>query len=366
MSDAALANEYWDKGLDAEAKPQPDEEPWLPFAEDAADIVTEVLPPLVEVVEGIVAENAKLVIASSAKAFKTWLTMNMGLAIAHGIPFLGRKTTRKRVLYVNLELKPSTFKRRVQAIAKALGIAVGRSWFIHLSLRGRMAGVSVADLVTRIIRLAQHFKVEVVILDPVFKANTEGEENNTRDQTIFFNQLDRITTEGNATLILNDHSGKGNQSDKDPLDVIRGSSAKGGDVDAAMILRKHDTDACFRVDMVHRELPAVAPFTVGWKFPLMELRPDLNPEDMKKAQGGRKKAYQPEKLLAVIAATTAESPVSISAWAKAAQIPRQTLSEYLHDLRAKRWIETAGEGSQARQFITDAGRQAIRNWKNEA
>ncbi len=83
-------------------------------------------------------------------------------------------------------------------------------------------------------------------------------------------------TDLQCTAIFNDHSGKGNQSEKDPLDVIRGSSAKGGDLDAAMVLRKHDVDGCFRVDLVHRELAPVAPFCIGWNFPLMELRPDLN------------------------------------------------------------------------------------------
>lgn len=87
--------------------------------------------------------------------------------------------------------------------------------------------------------------------DPLFKLNIAGEENSTRDQTVFFLELDRLTTEAGCTAILNDHSGKGNQSEKDPLDVIRGSSAKGGDLDAAMVLRKHEVEHCFRVDMVH-------------------------------------------------------------------------------------------------------------------
>jgi hypothetical protein len=161
---------------------------------------------------------------------------------------------------------------------------------------------------------------------------------------------------------LNDHSGKGNQSEKDPLDVIRGSSAKGGDLDAAMVLRKHEVEHCFRVDMVHRELPPVDPFVLGWKCPLMELRTDLDPDAMKKAKGGRAKAHDPRKICAAIIESTPEKPVSISAWAKLAKIKRPTLIGYIPDVRARGWVVTVGEGSAARQCLTDKGRETARQY----
>ena len=336
-----------------------EEDSWFPAVQDAVDIMAEELPPTVEIVEGIIAEQSKLLIGSGSKSFKTWLTMDMALSIAHGVPFLGRATTRRPVLYVNLELKPATFKRRLQEIAKAKNITVEREWLRHLPLRGRMAGMTVDGLVTRIIRLARHFKAGVVIADPVYKMNVEGEENSSLDQTLFFNQLDRITTEGQCTLILNDHFSKGNQSEKDPLDAIRGSSAKGGDVDAGMVLRKHEVDGCFRVDLVHRELPPVDPFCIGWEFPLMRVRTDLCPEAMKKGKPGRRKGHDPIELLAAIMDTTADRPISISAWAKDAGIPRPTLIEYLPDMHGRGWITTVGEGNNARQHITEKGRKLV-------
>lgn len=343
------------------ALPAPaEDDAWFPLVKDAAEIITEELPPIVQIVEGIVTEQSKLVIGSGSKTFKTWLTMDMSLSISHGALFLGRKTSRRRVLYVNLELKPGTFTRRLQAIATAKRINVDREWFFHLPLRGMLAGMDLDDVISRFIRFCRHLRAGVIVLDPLYKLNVEGEENNSRDMTIFFNELDRLTTEAECTVLLNDHFSKGNQSEKDPLDAIRGSSAKGGDVDAAMVLRKHEVEGCFRVDMVHRDLPPVEPFCIGWKFPLMELRPDLSPDAMKKARTGRKKAHYPQKLVAAIVDSTAENPVSISAWAKTAGIARQTLTDYLPELRAKGWITTVGEGSSARQHLTEEGREAAR------
>lgn len=336
-----------------------DDEPWTGLIQDGADIVVEELPPVVEVVECLIAERSKLAIVSSAKSFKTWLTIYLSLSISAGKPFLNFKTARRRVLYINLELKQETFKRRVQAITKALGMTLDRAWFIHLPLRGQLSGLSVSEIVTRIIRLAKRFKAQVVVIDPVFKLNIEGDENSSRDQTVFCNEIDRITTDPRCTVILNDHSGKGNQSEKDPLDVIRGSSAKGGDLDAAMVLRRHDVEECFRVDIVHRELAPVNPFVIGWQYPLMQLREELDPEQMKKAKGGRKKEHDPLKLCAAIEGTSRENPISISAWAKAAGITRQTLDGYLPGMRAQGLIATAGEGNAARQYLTEKGHKAM-------
>jgi hypothetical protein len=338
---------------------------WLALLEDGVAIMSEVLPPIVEVVEGIVAEHSKLVIGSGSKSFKTWLTIDLGLSISHDALFLGRRVTRRRVLYVNLELKAATFKRRVQAIAQAKGLKIDSEWFLHLPLRGKVARKELHTIIDQIIVLAKERGIEVVILDPVYKLNTVGDENSSRDQTVFFNELDRLTTDAACTVILNDHFGKGNQSEKDPLDAIRGSSAKGGDVDAAMILRRHDVDGCFRVDLVHRELPPVDPFCIGWEYPLMRLRSDLDPDLMKKAKAGRRKSHSLEKLVAAISDHTAINPISISQWALKCDLARTTLTEYLPALRSKGWVTTVGEGKNARQALTGLGQEIALKWEDD-
>ena len=239
---------------------------WTTLCEDGATILSETVPPPVEVIRGLLPERAKFMLGSGSKSFKTWLTLDMALSIAGGEQFLERATEPRRVVYCNFELKPETFKRRAQILCKRKGIAVEPGWFHHLPLRGLLAGMRVSQVVDSILEVIAHCHAEVVVIDPLYKLNLEGEENNSRDQTLLFNELDRLITVGKVTLILNDHFSKGNQSEKDPLDAIRGSSAKGGDVDAAMVLRRHEVADCFRVDIVHRELPPVEPFTIGWNF----------------------------------------------------------------------------------------------------
>lgn len=331
---------------------------WSDLVNPGTRILARPPEPLVEIVEGILPECCKLVIGSGAKTCKTWLAMHLGLCIASGLPFWGHPCQRRRVLYVNLELRPSTFERRLHSLSATLGLEGKADDFLHLPLRGALAGLLVHEIVNRLLEVIKTQQIAVLFLDPIYKVNVEGDENSSRDQTRLFNELDRITTEGRCTMIMNDHFSKGNQSEKDPLDAIRGSSAKGGDVDCALVLRKHEEDHCFRVDVIHRELPPLDPFCIGWNFPLFELRPELEVEEMK--QVGRKPTTDYLELLRVIGHTTEENAVSISHWSELSGKPRMTVSRAAEKIRSFGWTQTIGDGTHAKRFCTELGRSVLR------
>lgn len=334
---------------------------WKPLLADAADIILVEIPPPVEIIKSLLCECSKFVIGSGSKAYKTWLTLDMALSISHGMPTLSLATERRRVLYVNLELKKPTFERRLQAVARAKGMLLESGWFIHLPLRGHYSLLLCQVIVNRLIAICKEHGITVVVIDPVAMLNTQGDENSSRDQIVLMNEIDRLTTEAGCTVILNDHFGKGNQSEKDPRDAIRGSSAKIGAIDAAMILRVHDVEDCYRADIIQRELPPVEPFVIGWKFPLMQVRTDLDPEAMKKTKGGKTKNFTPSELLLPIKNTTVESSITITAWSKLLGIPRTSLAGNLAELRQRDYIRTVGEGTTSRQYITEMGLTYLEN-----
>jgi hypothetical protein len=86
---------------------------------------------------------------------------------------------------------------------------------------------------------------------------------------------------------------------------------------------------------------------------------------MKKPGAGRKREHDPRKLLAAIVDRTAENPISVPAWAHAADLKRQSLQTYLPELRTKGWIRTTGEGNCARQYPTSERRQAAQAFLQE-
>ena len=153
------------------------------------------------------------------------------------------------------------------------------------------------------------------------------------------------------------HFSKGNQAGKEAIDRIGGSGVWTRDADSIVTLTKHQVEGAFTVDLILRNLPEQSPFVVKWGFPLMKVAPELDPDELKQAVG-RKRAHDPRRLLAAIADTTAENPISISAWAAAGNIKRQTLADYLPEMRSKGWIATTGEGNAARQYLTKKGEKS--------
>ncbi len=330
---------------------------WNLLVQDAGDIMSEVIPEPTELIEGLLCEQAKLVIGGSSKTYKTWFTLDMSLSLSCGAMFIGRKCRKQRVLYVNFELKESTFKRRIQTIAVAKGIHFDYQQFFHISLRGKISRLNPRQIVDRIVAMALARRCTVVIVDPIYKLNTQGkDENAAGEQTVFLNELDRITTEGKCSLVFDDHFSKGSQSDKDPLDAIRGSSAKGGDVDAAIIIRKHDTEGSFSVDVVHRELAPVAPFVITWQFPLFHPNENLDAADMKQPKKtGRPSTLDAVSILEALEKTTEYRGMTISELMDQLKTKRTTLQRHLESLRLKSLIATIGEGNRAASYITQKG-----------
>lgn len=333
---------------------------WEMLVEDICDTMTEVIPDPTEIVAGLAAEGSKVVVGGGSKTYKTWWMIDMALSVAAGGKFLGRQCLRRRVLYVNFELRQTGFKRRLQTVCHAKGIHPDYKQFHHISLRGLIARVPPNVIVDKIVAITKRLQCELVVVDPLYKLNTQGkDENSSGDMGVLLNELDRVTTEANVTLFFADHFGKGNQSEKDPLDTIRGSSTKGGDVDAAIILRPHKEKGSYSVDVVHRELAPIEPFVVTWQYPLFHSDDQLDAADMKKPRGGRPKLVEPVTVLYAFEGTSPDAGTSISEVSRKIGMARSTLQGHTQILRARGWIATSGEGSDATQFITPLGTQRL-------
>jgi predicted transcriptional regulator len=89
---------------------------------------------------------------------------------------------------------------------------------------------------------------------------------------------------------------------------------------------------------------------------------DLDPAKLKQpANIGRKKDYDPIKVLKFIAGRTKENPISTSEWSDLSGIGRTTLNGYISDLREAGLIASIGEGSHARKYVTEKGAKLLQN-----
>jgi RecA-family ATPase len=192
-------------------------------------------PVLAEpIINGILRRGHKMLLAGPSKAGKSFLLLQLAIAIAEGREWLGWKCRKGRVLYVNLELdRPSAICRMLDLYA-SLGIPTDHMDDVDLwNLRGK--ALPMTDLAPRLIRRAAKRQYSAVIIDPIYKVIT-GDENAAHEMAKFCNQFDRVCAELGAATIYCHHHSKGGQGQKHASDRASGSGVFARDPDAMLDL----------------------------------------------------------------------------------------------------------------------------------
>jgi hypothetical protein len=269
----------------------------LPDIIDAAVFISAPRDTPPELVAGILHMGSKLAFGGSSKAFKTWTLLDLGLSVAYGVPWLGFPTVQGKVLFVNFEIQPHAWQRRIAAAARAKGIEL-KSGAIHLwNLRGHAADFR--QLIPHIIARARREGFALIILDPIYKLYGGTDENAAGAVAELLNSLERLAVETGAAVAYGCHFAKGNAAGKDAIDRISGSGVFARDPDSLLIFTKHEAKNAFTVEPILRNFPPVDPFVVRWEFPLMHPDKALDPGRLKRVTG-RKPENAPEDLLPLL------------------------------------------------------------------
>lgn len=215
---------------------------WMDFVEGVSDELPDMvsldmykdnLPVLPEeLISGILRRGHKMLVSGSSKAGKSFLLMELAIAIAEGSKWLGFSCKKGRVLYVNLEIDPSSCIMRFIKIYDALGMKQKHSKDIVIwNLRGH--AVPLDQLVPKLIRRVRDQHFDAIIIDPIYKVIT-GDENNASEMGAFCNQFDKICTETGCSAIYCHHHSKGAQGSKKAMDRASGSGVFSRDPDAQL------------------------------------------------------------------------------------------------------------------------------------
>jgi len=204
------------------------------------------MPPLAPpLIEGVLRQGHKMLMAGPSKAGKSFLQIQLSIAIAEGDRWLGWKCTQGRVLYVNLELDSASALDRFKNVYQALGMPPRNIDKIDIwNLRGK--SVPMDKLAPKLIRRAAKKRYIAVIIDPIYKVLT-GDENSADQMAHFTNQFDKIATDLGASVIYCHHHSKGAQGGKKSMDRASGSGVFARDPDALIDLVELDvTDALLK------------------------------------------------------------------------------------------------------------------------
>lgn len=206
----------------------------LPDPESMADVwdnLPSLAPPLID---GVLRQGHKMLIAGPSKAGKSYALIELCCAIAEGKKWLEWNCTQGRVMYVNLELDRASCLHRFKDVYTALGIALDNLSNIDIwNLRGR--SVPMDKLAPKLIRRASKKNYIAIIIDPIYKVIT-GDENSADQMAHFCNQFDKVCTELGCAVIYCHHHSKGAQGGKRSMDRASGSGVFARDPDALIDL----------------------------------------------------------------------------------------------------------------------------------
>lgn len=336
---------------------------WMDFVEGLEDD----LPPLEdmsallahqpelpeELIRGILRCGHKMLISGSSKAGKSFLLMELAIAIAEGRKWLGFPCKKGRVLYVNLEIDRASCINRFAKIYEALHIQKPNAASIVLwNLRGK--AVPLDKLVPKLVRRVRDQHFDAIIIDPIYKVIT-GDENKASDMALFCNQFDKICAETGCAAIYCHHHSKGDQGNKDAKDRASGSGVFARDPDAQLDMielqldgdMKYEAEAfgrtAWRLESSLREFPNIIPVDFWFDYPIHTL---ARPEELTQApakgsvaakiRGGKNcsRDERAERIRMAYAACSfdPDTPVTVSAIASYLDMTDRTVRDWLKEM----------------------------------
>ena len=204
--------------------------------ESVWDHLPELSPCLID---GVLRQGHKMLLAGPSKAGKSFLQIELCIAIAEGQKWLSWQCAKGRVMYVNLELDRASCLHRFRDVYHALGWQPKNLQNIDIwNLRGR--SVPMDKLAPKLIRRAAKKDYIAIVIDPIYKVIT-GDENSADQMANFCNQFDKVCTELGCAVIYCHHHSKGSQGSKKSMDRASGSGVFARDPDALLDLIELET-----------------------------------------------------------------------------------------------------------------------------
>lgn len=204
----------------------------LPDIESLSDVWSDLPPLSPPLIDGVLRQGHKMLLAGPSKAGKSFALIELCVAIAEGVPWMGFGCAKGRVLYVNLELDRASCLHRFCDVYSASGVTPAHLENIDIwNLRGRSKPMD--ELAPSLIRRALKTRPIAIVIDPIYKIIT-GDENSADQMARFCNQFDKVCTEVGCAVIYCHHHSKGAQGGKRSMDRASGSGVFARDPDAQL------------------------------------------------------------------------------------------------------------------------------------
>ena len=171
-------------------------------------------------------------LSGAPKIRKSFLALQIAIAVATGQPFFGHKTTQCDVAYFDLEGS----KSRISYRTAKMTTRIPRNVFITNAVKEKLSG----KLVDRLRQLhQQHPTIRLMIIDTYSRArgSYRGGSANAYDQDVaFLEPIQRMALDENIALLFVHHDKKGAGFVSDSFERLSGTMGISGSADCVMNL----------------------------------------------------------------------------------------------------------------------------------
>lgn len=246
-----------------------------PMDMETAPVLDEVL------IDGIMRRGDKMCVAGPSKAYKSFMLIQLAIACACGVRWLGFEVKQGRVLYINCELRGESFRKRVWEVCDKMPGADRGAIAANMdvwSMRGRAKPLAMCK--DDIIQQAASRGYDMVILDPIYKLFA-GDENSAEEVSAFMLLMDELAMRLHASIVYCHHHSKGAKGGVSAQDRFSGSGVFARDCDALidvspLDLKDHSLTewewspkaTAWRIESVIRDFEPVYPMDVVFDYPI--------------------------------------------------------------------------------------------------
>jgi DNA-binding transcriptional ArsR family regulator len=215
----------------------------IPDLEEAGDLAISLgellardMPDFVRTIDGLLNRGEMMVIGGPPNVGKTWVIMDMMVAIATGTQFLEHfKTIRTPILFIDEEGSERGNKARFSMLLEGREDFSADDIPIHAKISSgiRLDAPSGKAAITR---LLERYRPGVVFLDSLVRVHG-GEENSSRAMADFFRMCKRLMDSYDCSFVFTHHIRKpGSDPGKDdPAYMLRGSGDIQGFPDSVLV-----------------------------------------------------------------------------------------------------------------------------------
>ena len=200
----------------------------------AAQLRTKTFAPLKYIVPGLIVEGLVL-LAGKPKVRKSWMALDVGLAVAEGRMCLGNKKPQQgSVLYLGLEDGERRLQRRIDKLLPTFGTEWPQKF--HYTTQWPRADQGGVEEIDSWCESQPDARLVVIDVLARFRTPANGRANAYAEDYAALAKLQELAIKRSITILVIHHTRKGES--EDPAEEISGTLGLSGCADAFLVLKR--------------------------------------------------------------------------------------------------------------------------------